>query len=379
MNKTLLFVVNEPAFFLSHRLPLALAAKSAGYQVHVATGAGDGQAGIPEAGLHHHLLPLSRSGSHPLREVLGFIVLSRLLIKIKPDILHLVTIKSVLYGSQAARITGFPAVVAAVSGLGSVFVSEGAAATFRLFVVKALYRLAMGHKNLRVIFQNPDDMSLVQGVARLRKDQCHLIRGSGVSLSRFAMGPEPAGPPVFCFAARLLREKGAYEFVEAARILRAEGVDARFRLVGDIDPGNPSTIRKPELDDWRSGTDVEVVGFQDDINAVFAQSQVVVLPSYREGLPKTLVEAAAVGRAVITCDVPGCRDAIVPGETGLLVPAKNSRALADAMRYLVENPDLRRQMGFAGRQLAEQEFDINSIVEQQMAIYANLVERCGAG
>ena len=369
----LLFVVNAPEFFLSHRLPIALAAKRAGYEVHVAT-ADDGQAcrTITEQGLIHHIVPLTRSGQHPVRELAAIMSLCRLMKRLHPDLVHLVTIKPVLYGGLAARLAGVPAVVAAVSGLGTVFVSRGGRAGLVRRVVGVLYRLALGHRNLAVIFQNPDDRAALTRIGAVEAHQTRLIRGSGVALEDCPLVPEPEGRPVVTMAARLLREKGVVEFVEAARLLAKRGVEVRFRLIGSPDPGNPTSITPEELAIWRDEGLVELPGYRNDITAQYAQSHIVCLPSYREGLPKSLVEAAACGRAVVTSDVPGCRDAIEPGKSGVLVPARDAVALADAIQRLVEDGEQRRAMGRAGRELAEREFAIDKIVAAHLAIYREL-------
>ena len=204
-----------------------------------------------------------------------------------------------------------------------------------------------------------------------------MIRGSGVDLALYQALPEPEGLPVVRFAARLLRDKGVYEYVEAVRVLQQRAVRAVFSLVGDPDPGNPTSITSEKLEQWREEGAVEVLGYRKDIARLFADSHLIVLPSYREGLPKVLVEAAACGRAVVTTDVAGCKDAIEPGKTGFLVPVRDADVLADAMQRLIEDAELRRKMGAAGRALAEREFDINKIAQQHLDIYEELESNIG--
>ncbi|MFG0806995.1 glycosyltransferase family 4 protein [Pseudomonas fluvialis] len=369
MNKSLLFVVNDPAFFVSHRLALALAAKSAGYEVYVATMPGEAVAVIKDAGLSHFVLALTRSGRNPFAELLSFLDVFNLFKKIRPDIVHLVTIKPVIYGGIAGRLAGVRGVVCAISGLGFVFIAPGYVARLLRFAVVSLYKLALGKTNTCVIFQNPDDLGLFNRYGLLNSSKVEVIRGSGVDISDYAYISEPQGTPVVSFAARMLKDKGVVEFVEAARTLRKRGVDARFQLIGDVDHHNPACISYENIEEWRREGVVEYLGFRNDIPNLFSSSNLVVLPSYREGLPKVLLEAAACGRAVVTTDVPGCRDAITPGVTGLLVPVKNAEALADAIQLLVEDPALRQRMGEAGRKLAETEFTIEHVVEQHMRIY----------
>lgn len=373
----LLFVVNAPEFFLSHRLPIALAARKAGFDVHIATSSGPAVRNICSYGFTHHIVPLLRSGRNPLSEVVSFYSLFRLIWRLRPDVVHLVTVKPVIYGSIAARFFSRTSVVAAVSGLGTVFVDRGARRPFLRSGIEFLYRLALRKRNIHVIFQNEDDRSVLSSIGALSSATTSLIRGSGVSLSDYAFVDEPTGDPVVTFAARLLVDKGIREFVAAAHLLHLRGVKAHFRLVGCTDPANLTSISDAELAMWARSGAVEVLGYRDDIQDIFSQSNLVVLPSYREGLPKVLIEAAACGRATVTTDVPGCRDAVIPNETGLLVPARDVTALADAIQTLVEDPVRRKVMGAAGRELAEREFGIERVVEAHLEIYrAAILSRC---
>lgn len=369
----LLFVVNIPEFFLSHRLPLAIAARGLGFSVHIATGAGPACQQISELGFEHHLLPISRSGRNPLAELRTLWGLYRVMRKIRPDIVHLVTIKPVLYGGLMARLTGVPAMVAAISGLGTIFVERQKAHTWIRRSVEWLYRLSLGHLNAKVIFQNPDDLAALTAMRAVHEDKTALIRGSGVSIAAYPMRPELEDVPTVTFAARLLSDKGVREFVEAGRLLKVRGVTARFLLAGSLDPGNLTSISEEELSLWSNEGVVEVLGYQSDIPGLFASSNIIVLPSYREGLPKVLIEAAACGRAVVTTDVPGCRDAIVSGKTGLLVPARDVSALANAIQSLIEDPVRRKMMGAEGRALAEREFAVEKVVDAHLSIYQELL------
>ncbi|MCP1455009.1 glycosyltransferase family 4 protein [Pseudomonas kilonensis] len=373
MTDKLLMIVNDPAFFISHRLAIAEAAKEMGYETHIATMDGEAVSSITDKGFIHHLLPLSRSGSNPFSELFSLFSVWRLLWKVKPKILHLVTIKPVIYGGIAARFAPVKGVVAAVSGLGFVFVSQGIKATLLRKVVNFFYKLALGKKNLRVIFQNPDDCAVLTGFSIVDRNKAEMIRGSGVDLNLYSFMPENMSQtPVVCFAARLLRDKGVIEFVEAVKILQLRGIAARFQIVGDVDLGNPATITPAEIATWRDEGIIELLGYRKDIGELFTNANIVTLPSYREGLPKVLVEAAACGRAVVTTDVPGCRDAIDPNVTGLLVPVRDAMALADSLEELIQNAEVRQRMGVAGRALAERAFNIKKIVQQHLDIYSKL-------
>lgn len=370
--RRLLFVVNNPAFFLSHRLPLAQAAQTSGFDVHVATMDGPSVPLIGEHGFVHHVIPLSRSGKNPLQEMRSIHALWRLCRQIRPDILHAVTIKPVLYAGIAARLARVPAYVAAISGLGYLFTRRQAGADVLKWVVTRLYRLALGHPNSRVIFQNHADQKVLQDAGVVRPAQSVLIRGSGVDLAVFRYVPEPSEPVVALCVARLLQDKGILEFVEAARMTQRAGSDIRWVLVGSPDPGNPVSIAETTVRAWHVDGVIEWLGERTDIAALYQQAHIAVLPSYREGLPKSLIEAAASGRAIVTSDVPGCRDAIDPGKSGLLVPPRDAVALAAAVQDLAADASRRHAMGLAGRELAERDFDIHKIVQKHLDVYASL-------
>ncbi|NHI01400.1 glycosyltransferase family 4 protein [Oceanimonas sp. MB9] len=373
-NKEILFVVNVPEFFISHRLPLAVAAQAEGYKVHVASAAGKCVDEILSLGFKHHVIPFVRSGQNPLVELITVVKLISLMRRIQPDLVHLITIKPVLYGGIAARVAGVKSVVAAVSGLGTVFLASSRFGRLRKWLVTRLYGAAFKQQQLAVIFQNPDDRDTLLQADVLSTEQIRMIRGSGVALEKYPLCKEPEGRPVVVMAARLLRDKGVAEFVEAAQLLTQRELDVEMRLIGSPDPGNPTTVTPEELARWAEEGCVNLLGFREDIATQYAAANIVCLPSYYgEGLPKCLVEAAACGRAVVTTDHPGCRDAIIPNVTGLLVPIKDSVALADAIQRFVEDAQLRHRMGEAGRTLAEEVFAIEKIVSQHMEIYNELV------
>lgn len=371
--KKVLFVVNDLDFFISHRIPIAFAAQTEGYEVHLACPSGKKVPQIINFGFYYHEVPLTRNGQNPLKELYAVLSLYRLYKKINPDLIHLVTIKPVLYGGIAARLSNVQGVVAAVSGLGTAFISQSMAARIRKLIVSFLYHLAFSHKKLAVIFQNPDDRDTLINLGVISEEQVKMIRGSGVNTDQYIFTPEPAGKPVVVMAARLLRDKGVFEFIEASRILKKRNIDVIMRLVGSPDPGNSTSVTEAELSSWVKEGIIESLGYREDIAVQYAAANIVCLPSYREGLPKGLIEAAACGRAVVTTDVPGCRDAIEPGATGLLVPVKDAEALANAIQILIESPGQRLQMGLAGRRLAEESFAIEKIVEQHMSIYRELM------
>lgn len=265
--------------------------------------------------------------------------------------------------------------VSAVSGLGSLFISKNLTSRFLRLIFYPFFKIAFGHLNQRIIFQNKDDSKVFEDWGVINSFKVKLLKGSGVKLENFNQNNnEPAGIPIICFAARLIKEKGINEFVNAAKILKEKKIKARFFLAGDIDINNPSGISQNDLDKIKREAHVEVLGYHKKIENLFNMSHIICLPSYREGFPKTLIEAAAAGRAVVTTDVPGCRDAIIPNKTGLLVPVQNSKKLADALQWLIEHPKERIIMGQAGRKFAEQEFAIEKIVQSHLEIYQELLD-----
>jgi glycosyltransferase involved in cell wall biosynthesis len=294
--------------------------------------------------------------------------------KEKPDIAHLVTIKPYLYGGIISRFISVPCLVSAVSGLGTLFISNDLKSKFLRFLLYPIYKFAFNHFNQKIIVQNKDDLRLLVEWGVLNSHKVKLLKGSGVKLENFINLNETDGIPTICYAARLLRDKGVYEFVNAAKLLKERGIQARFLLAGDLDIGNPTGLNLEDLNIIKKEGHVEILGHYKDIPKLYNQSHIVCLPSYREGLPKGLIEAAAASRAVVTTDVPGCRDAIIPNKTGLIVPVKNSEKLADALLWLIEHHEERVAMGKAGRKFAEKEFSIENIVHHHLDIYSDLIK-----
>lgn len=369
----LLFVGNMPSFFVSHRLRLALAAQAAGYEVHVATPPGPGLETIEAAGIPCHLFPLNRSGTEPWAEVQTLSALAGVYRRVRPDLAHHVALKPVAYGGLVARALRVPAVVHALAGLGYSFTSRSLRARLLAASIPSLLRAACVAPNARILVQNPDDRAFCQHRLRAAPEQISLIKGSGVDLERFRPSPEPEGPVRVVLPARMLWDKGVHEFVEAARILqdraqRGGGPQVVLTLVGGTDLENPSAVPRERLLTWKNQGLVEWWGHREDMAEVMAQAHVVCLPSYREGLPKALVEAAAAGRPIVTTDVPGCRD-VVTRRNGLLVEARSGQALAEAIDRLARDSELRSEMGAAGRSLAEEELGIEAVIEQTLEVY----------
>jgi glycosyltransferase involved in cell wall biosynthesis len=369
----ILFVVNEAGFFISHRLRLAQEALTRDFDPIVVCGAGTGEGRLADVGIASRSFDLSRSGFNPLREWRSYRALLSIYRQEAPEIVHHVTIKPVIYGTIAARSAGVPAVVNAISGLGFIYIQRGFIAGVKRGLVNLLYRFALRHSNMRFIFQNREDLRGFVDQHVISEKQAHLIRGSGIDLEEFPFTPEAPLPLTFVLVARMLRDKGVREFADAARQIKVQHPDWRFQLVGDVDQGNPASLTEAELQSWQQQGSVEWLGHRTDIRAILQAAHVVCLPSYREGLPKSLLEAAAVGRPMVASDVTGCREVVRDGITGLLVQPRDSGALADAMLRLGEDRALRTRLGSAARARAEAIFSIGDVVRDTFLIYAELL------
>ena len=368
-----LFVDNDVNSFFSYRIEMARAARDAGFDVHVAAPEGKSAEILRSEGLSFHPIPMTRSGLAPWKEFTTIAVLFRLYRRLGPNLVHHLRLKPVLYGGLAAYGARVPAVVGLLTGLGYVFIAESRKALFMRKLVVLSCKVAFKHGNQRIIFQNPDDQGVFIQNQILPASQTALIKGSGVDIHTYLPTPEPEGVPVVVLASRMLRDKGVIEFVEAARSLKAVGVSARFVLVGETDPGNPTAISADQLRGWADEGIVEWWGHQTDMRKVLSQANVVCLPSLREGVPKVLIEAAACGRSIVTTDAPGCREIVRNGENGLLVPVRDSKALADALRLLIESAPLRAQMAARGREIAVSEFSVERVVNETLGVYRELL------
>jgi glycosyltransferase involved in cell wall biosynthesis len=369
--KILLFA-NTDWYLYNFRLALAQALRDRGDEVVLVSPDGIYASRLQELGFRWVCFPMVRSGLNPLVEISTIVRLLKLFRKEKPVLVHNFTVKCVLYGSLACRLLGIRAVVNSVTGLGYVFMEGGRTRRWiRRFIMK-FYRLVM--RRTWVIFQNPDDRSIFLENNLVIPEKVSLIRGSGVDNQRFRPQPEPDGIPVVILPARLLWDKGVGEFVEAARRVQTDGLHARFVLVGDSDPENPAAVPVAQVREWEKEGVIEWWGWREDMNEVYAQAHIICLPSYREGLPKTLIEAAACGRPIITSDVPGCREIVRTGENGLLVPTHDIAALAAALKLLIQDPNMRHALGFCGRKIAEEEFSMELILAQTLNAYHSAAE-----
>jgi glycosyltransferase involved in cell wall biosynthesis len=287
--------------------------------------------------------------------------------------------KPIVFGGLVARFSGIKSVVQAFTGLGYAFISGTVVSALRRKLVILALRVGCRRAGTIAILQNQADIEELVTERVIPREQTVLIRGSGVAVDEIDVRPEPAGVVRVVLPGRMLREKGVEEFVGAAEQLRADGVSAEFLLAGDTDPSTPGSLSLERLNDWTRSGVVKYLGFVQDIPDLFSSCHIICLPSYREGLSKSLVEAAACGRAIVTTDRPGCRDVVQDGVNGLLVPARDVPSLAMALKSLIDNANLRQQFGAAGRELAASKFDLNIVVEQTLEVYEKLLRRTTLG
>ena len=369
-KKKLLILVNVDWFLISHRLPLVLAAQKDGYEVHIACSFTNDYNKLASLGFHLHELPISRAGLSVFSEIKIFIKILLLIKNIRPNQMHFISIKPIIYGGIASRLLGLKEFISSISGLGYVFTAKTKISILLKPIILFLYRLSLKNSDSLVIFQNSFDRDYFVKQKIVSLENSLLIPGSGVDLEKFVYTPEPQGEIIIMMVSRLLIDKGIYDFIEAASILKKESSSIKMVLVGGVDE-NPQSIKQYELDNWISEGLIDYWGFRDDIAEVMSKANVIVLPSYRDGLPKCLIEAAACSRATITTDVPGCRDAILPKKTGLLINVKDPQSLVRAIKTLESNQDLRISMGREGRKLAENSFDINEVIRIHLNVYNN--------
>ena len=370
----LLFNVNVAWFFISHRIEIARAARDQGYDVHVSADVESQEEAelLEREGFRFHRIYLRRGGLSPTGDIAYLNRLRGIMRSVDPAIVHNVTVKPVIYGTVAARSLGVSRIVNAVSGLGYAFIG-GESRQMLSSLVRTAYRVALKRPHVRVIFQNTDDIEAFVSTGIVDRPQAVLIRGSGVDLGAFTSTPEPTGSPVVVLPARMLRDKGVIEFADAARILLRAGISAKFVLAGMVDAANPASLKESDLLQLQCETGVTWAGHVSDMPALYRGSHIVCLPSYREGMPKSLLEACAAGRPIVTTDVPGCREIVRDGDNGLLVPPRNASALAAALGTLLRDPRLRMKMGAAGRRRAETEFDVRAVVRATLEIYQDML------
>ncbi len=367
----LLYLASEDWYFLSHRLPMARAARDAGYEVHVATRVANGGAAIEAEGFQLHRLTWRRGSTNPVDFIQAVAAARRLYRALAPDLVHQVALWPAIVGSLAA--IGLPGVrLSALAGLGFAFTSKSPKARAVRLVLQPMLQRLLTASGAAALVQNPDDEAMMAAIG-IDRARIFLIPGSGVDIDELRPLPEPAGPLTVAYVGRLLADKGLRTLAQAHALLTRRGMAVRVLIAGDADPANPTSIPPEEIETWRAQPGLEFLGHVADIRQVWAQAHIAVLPSRREGLPKSLLEAAACGRPIVATDVPGCREIARPGVNALLVPRDDAPTLADAIERLASDPDLRARFGSAGRRLVEENFSSERIGRDIVSLYNHLL------
>lgn len=370
--KKIFIVVNVDWFFLSHRKEIALAAQKEGYDVTIVTKDTGKIQNIQSLGLKTINLPMNRSGQNIVEELKTCNFLYNLYRKEKPDVVHHVGLKTILWGTLAAKLAKVHGVVNAVSGLGIFFSEDNKSLTSK--VLPKVLKFSHNRKNLGVIFQNNEDKTIFLNNGIIKENQAYMIKGSGVDLNQFNFTPEPTEEKIkVLLTARMIIEKGIFILTDAAKILEKDYKNkVEFLLCGGLDD-NPKAIKEEELKAVCDGSYIQWLGYRTDVLDLLKKCHIVAFPSYyKEGLPKSLIEATAIGRPIITTNSIGCKETVVDGFNGYLIPIKDSRTLAEKLRTLFENRELRKSMGKNSRKLAEKDFSIHNVVERHLAIYKEL-------
>jgi glycosyltransferase involved in cell wall biosynthesis len=369
----LLYVVTEDWAFLSHRLPMARAAREAGFEVHVATRVTSGGAAIESERFVLHPIAFARGSLSPLANFSTIAALRRVHRDVRPALTHHVALQACVLG-MLAMLGRRVACLNAFIGLGYLFISNTRKARAVRRMIGALLRFLMKRKNCVALVQNGDDMAAMMSLG-IPKSQIALIPGSGVDINRFIPIPEPDGPPTFGFVGRLLDDKGIRTLIKAHQLLRARMPEVRLMIAGTPDPANPASVSETEAKSWNARPGIAWLGHVADVADFWAQAHVAVLPSRREGLPLSLMEAAACGRAMIASDVPGCREVVVHEQNGLLFPVDDPIALADAMAQLATEPQLRARYEAAARQRVVEKFASDIIGRQIVQLYRTMLNQ----
>ncbi|MGR8929079.1 MAG: glycosyltransferase family 4 protein [Gammaproteobacteria bacterium] len=372
-RKKILYFVTEDWYFCSHRLTLAKAAMQAGYAVCVLTRVKEHGDVIRGAGIELHALQMVRGGTNPVSEIKALYQIYLAYRRIGPDLVHHIALKPVIYGGLIAMFFPGLRVVNLVAGLGSIFSARNLKTALLRPFVKTLFRLLFRRKNTLTIVQNREDFDLMRNGLNIRTDKLKLIKGSGVDTERFSPSCIEDEKVSFGLVARMLWNKGIGEYVEAVKLLKQKGLVFTAYLVGQPDEENVASIDAEQLRKWQSSGQIVYLGHMDDIANFWRRTQIAVLPSYREGLPKSLLEAAASGRPIVATDTSGCKEVVDDGINGFLVPVKAVQALADAMEKLIADEALRISMGKSAREKVEREFSDLVIVSQTLAVYRELL------
>jgi len=371
----IVYLVTEDWYFWTHRLRLALVMQNLGFEVYVMTKSGEYVKRMQELGLRVIPWKVSRAHRNPLRDLFALFQVARVYWRLRPAIVHHIALKPIVLGGIVASLLDIPS-VSAINGLGHAFCTDSTAIRAVRTAILWLCRYVFQRNRSLAIFQNATDRDLFVERGIIRADRAVMIPGgAGVDVNVFRPAPGTLRKPIVLLAARMLWEKGVGEFVQAAQNLKSRGKDARFLLAGRVDREAAAPISERQLRQWEETGAVEWLGHREDILPLLREATVVVLPSYREGMPKILLEAAACGCPIITTDSPGCREVVEHGVNGLLVPPRDGQALADAIAILLDSPELCAEMGQASRKKAEREFSIDKVIERTIQMYARLMGR----
>ncbi len=377
--KKILFIITEFSFFKSHFFERACAAAEAGYEVYVATRILDKEyRNLINDNINYINVNFNRSGVNPFREFLTIIGLILIIRRIGPDIIHNVALKPILYGSIAAKfICKDCNIVNAPVGMGYIFTSENFGAKILRPVVSFFLKYAFNSNFVKVIFENRDDLNEFVLKNYVKKSNAVLIRGAGVDIDKFYPIEKNINhnscTPSVTLVGRMLIDKGVIEFINASKILNATGIIVKFNLVGDPDPSNPSSIEESYLQSISGHNGLFWYGYTENIFEIYGKTDIACLPSYREGLPKSLLEAAACGLPIITTDTIGCREVVIDGLNGLLIPVKSSECIASSITYLLNEPELRLRMGLMSREIAVKYFSSKIVIRETLDLYHELM------
>ncbi len=375
-NLKLLIILNDLPFFISHRLPLAIEAKKRGLDVHIlAPYHKKSYLTVIKYGLKFHDIPLKRGGKNIFSELKLFISIWKQVSNIKPHLVHFVSMKPVLYGGIIARTLKVPGTINAITGLGFLFVTSSFLAKFLRELVFIIYKFSLNHKNSISIFQNNDDLALFLNKNLVKKSNTVIIKGCGVDTNEFKPKKNFSEETIVMFPARIIGDKGANEFFDAALRLKKDGIKARFVVVGRLDPDNPTNIDKKIIENLIEKKIIEWWGFSEKMNETLSKASIICLPSYREGLPKVLIEAASLAKPIVTTDVPGCREIVINGQNGLLVPVKDSIKLSVAIKKLIYDKNMQEIMGINGRKFVEKNFTSQEFVSKSIKIYETILNK----
>lgn len=372
MKKKIIFLVNTDSFLVSHRLPIADKMLKSGYEVHIATEFSKYKDMLIKKGFKVHNINFNRNSMNLLRSLFVLFQIIHLIFKLKPDILHLISLKPIIFGGLVTFIFPIKLLVFSITGLGSMFIENSFFYKIRLFFFTFLYRIVFLNSNLKVILQNNDDLKYLASKAKLNKNKVVMIKGSGVNLNDYKPSKIPKKFPIILMASRLIKDKGVEEFIKAAKYLKKKKFKGEFYLVGDVDFNNPSAVSKNLISLNHKKKILRYFKYRIDISKFIKKSTIVVLPSYREGFPKILMEAAACVRPIITTNVPGCKDAIINNKTGILVPPKNYKALGDAINKLSQDKKKIEKFASEARKYAIANFSIKDVISKHILIYKKL-------